>query len=698
MNTRDLLLEIGAEEIPARFLPSALQQLKEKARSLLEEYRLTFEDVLTYASPRRLVLLIKGLQEEQKDLVEKKKGPSKEAAFDEEGNPTRAALGFASKMGLDVKDLKLEATEKGEYLVAMQKIPGKKTKEVLLELLPLLIKSLTFPKNMYWEESRVRFARPIRWLLCLYGKEIIPFTYAGLKAGNTTRGHRFLCPGPVLIESPEQYISSLEKSGVIVDQNRRSRIIEKQVEAAAADRGVRACISPALLEEVTYLAENPHAVLCSFPEDFLELPREVLVTTMQNHQRFFPTEDREGKISSFFVSVSNNSAAPLENIKSGYEKVLKARLADARFFYNEDLKVSLAEKVEKLKDVLYQEELGTVYEKMERLVSLVGLLSEELALPEKEKRCALRAAYLSKADLTTYMVGEFPELQGIMGEEYALKSGEEEGVARAIFEHYLPRSAGDLLPQTIPGALVALADKVDHLAGCFAVGIRPSGSQDPYALRRHCLGILQILLEHDFDLPFSKLVGFALNLLKDRLNIEVPLEELRAEVKEFAWQRLRFFFQEKEMDYDLVDAVLSTPLEVISSLWKRLKFLQEIRQSQQLEETATAYIRVANLAHHANPEKVLERELLREKGEIELYRAYKESEGKMVEALKDGNLSQALEILAGLRKTIDFFFDDVLVMTDDEKIRLNRLALLKQVQELYLIMADFSKIVFPSFS
>jgi glycyl-tRNA synthetase beta chain len=697
MAARDLLLEIGSEEIPARFMPGGLRQLREKTGELLKEYHLTFEDVLTFGTPRRLVVLVKNLAGEQTAREEKIKGPSREVAFDSEGRPTKAALGFAAKLGLKVEELDLERVGQKEYLSAVQKISGEKTAEILMNLLPLLIKTLTFPKNMFWEESRTRFPRPIRWLLCLYGQEVIPFAYGGLKAGYETRGHRFLAPGPITVRDPGDYFNSLEESGVVVDQGRRSQMIKEKVRAAVAAHQLQACIDPALLEEVAFLVESPEVMLCSFPESYLQLPREVLVTTMQSHQRYFPVENLNGQISSYFVAVSNNAAAPLENVRGGNERVLKARLADARFFYQEDLKTSLEKKIEKLKHIFFQEELGTIYEKTMRLVVLSDFLAARLPVSEAEKEATLRAAYLCKADLATNMVGEFPELQGIMGKEYALKSGEREDTAEAVFEHYLPRFAGDYPPRTKPGAIVALADKADHLAGCFAIGIRPTGSQDPYALRRNCLGLLQVLLEHKFSLPFGQLMERALGLYRERESLHhLPLEEVAAQIREFAWQRLRFFFQERGMDYDLVEAALNSLLEEVALLWQRVKFLQENRSSEHLAMAAVAYNRVANLARQAVPGVELEEKLFREEGERKLLARFIPAREKAKAALEKEDLKGALAVLAELKTSLDAFFDEVLVMAEEEEVRFNRLAFLQDIKKLYLELADFSKIVFPA--
>lgn len=694
MAAADLLLEIGTEEIPARFMPGALKQLQDMCGKFLVEERLAYESMHTYGTPRRLILLVKNLEERQRDLEEKKRGPTSEIAYDEKGNPTKAALGFARKLGIAVEELQLEKTEKGEYLVALHKITGRPAIDLLPEVLPDLLKSISFPKSMYWEKSKVRFARPIRWLLCLYGSQPVQFNYAGLAAGRQTRGHRFLKPDPLDVADTADYFSIMEEASVFVDPVKRSSLIAEGVRAAAHEGGGIACIQEELLQEVTFLVENPQPVFCSFPASYLDLPREVLVTTMQSHQRYFPVEDNQGSLLPHFVAVSNNPSASLENVRGGNERVLKARLADARFFYGEDLKTTLEEKTDKLKHILFQEELGTVYDKTQRLLSLTEFLAGRInAIGENEKKEALRAAYLCKADLGTLMVGEFPELQGVMGKEYALRSGESTGVAEAISEHYRPRFAGDSLPGSKAGALVALADKTDHLAGCFAVGIRPSGSQDPYALRRHSLGLLQILLEYSVEVPVDELLERALSLLKERLK-DLQEQEVKGQILEFFRGRLRFYFQESEIDYDIIDAVLATPLKEISFLWQKVLFLQKKRTGNDLQNITIAYSRAANLAYQGEPDYPVQESLLQEEKEKELYYRYLEAKEKLDAALFEKDLNRLFSALVGLKEPLDHFFDDVLVMVDEQEKRLNRLALLREVQKLYLELADFSRIVF----
>jgi len=696
MSNRDFLLEIGTEEIPARFLPDTLQQLKNLAAKLFAENRLFYEEIYTYATPRRLVLLVKDLEEQQRPKEEKKKGPSRKAAFDEQGNPTKAALGFANKMGFNVEDLSLETIDKGEYLVALERVEGRGAVEVLPELAPSLIKSLSFPKSMYWDETLIRFARPIRWLLCLYGGVTISFSLGNLAAGNTTRGHRLHDSGSITVNNVQEYFTSLEEAGVELDQERRASLIEEELYRAASGENMFPRVDPGLLEEVTYLVEHPSGVLCSFSADYLNLPEEVLVTTLQGHQRYFPVENERAEIAPYFVTISNNKSAPVSNIRHGNEKVIRARLADARFFYEEDLRIPLKDYVPRLKNILFQEDLGSLYDKTERLQSLTEYILEKVQLlDETEKQGALRASYLAKADLATQMVDEFPELQGSIGREYALKSGESKAAAEALYEHYLPRFAGDELPETRAGAVVALSDKIDHVAGCFAVGLRPSGSQDPYGLRRQSLGILQVLLEHNFALTIRELTAKTLVLLAEKLK-ELPRGEVEKDVVEFFHQRVRFFMQDKGMEYDIVEAVLNTPtFDNIPFTWQRIKFLQSQQHGEVLQKASTAYIRVANLAQNADEEKELAEGLLLEPEEKELHKNMVEAEEKISREIKENSLPEVLHSLAELKTPIDGFFDKVMVMAEDEQLRMNRLVLLKKLRDLYLQLADFSKIVFP---
>ncbi|MGI6224611.1 MAG: glycine--tRNA ligase subunit beta, partial [Peptococcales bacterium] len=517
---RNLLLEIGTEEIPAKFMPPALQQLKEMAEKKFSEARLAYQEVKAYGTPRRIVLYVQGLPEVQGDLIEEVKGPSAKVAFDSEGNPTKAAQGFARGQGVDVNNLTVKETDSGSYVFALKKIAGRPVQEVLKEILPQLVLGINFPKPMRWGYSDLKYARPIRWLVALFGTEIINFNIGEVTSNSISRGHRFLGKEEIDIASADQYFALLEENYVMVDPNQRKKVIAQEIEELASSVGGQVEPDDELLEEIIYLIEYPTALMGSFDEKYLAIPKEAVITPMKEHQRYFPVLDANGDLLPRFITVRNGNKDHLEIVQAGNEKVLEARLADAKFFYDEDQKVKLEEYVEKLKAIVFQESLGTIYEKVERIKLGVINLSCTLGIEKAIEERALRAAHLSKADLVTNMVYEFPELQGIMGEKYALLSGEDHVVAKAIFEHYLPRNAGDILPETMEGTLVSITDKMDTIAGCFAVGIEPTGSQDPYALRRHALGICHIIIDKGLNISLKAVIEQALNSYQNKLDID----------------------------------------------------------------------------------------------------------------------------------------------------------------------------------
>ncbi|HOV79721.1 MAG TPA: glycine--tRNA ligase subunit beta, partial [Bacillota bacterium] len=505
-NPKDYLLEIGVEEMPARFMEPALLELKETASVILKEQRLPFKNVETYGTPRRLTLYVEGLAGSQEPLEVEVKGPAAKVAFKPDGTPTRAAEGFARSQGVAVDDLIRKALGHVEYVFAVKREAGRPAREVLSEVAPAFINGLHFPKPMRWGDLEVRFARPIRWIVSLFGDEVVEFEFAGLKAGRTTCGHRFLSKEPVVLACPEEYFKKMRSNYVLVDPEERRRCIWQQVRELAAAAGGMVEEDGDLLDEINNLVEYPTALVGEFSRDYLKLPREVLVTPMREHQRYFPVVGPDGNLLPKFIAVKNGTADHLDTVRAGNEKVLRARLADADFFFREDLKTPLAEKVPALKKIVFQESLGTVYDKVLRLSTLADYLASEAGASEQDRRVALRAAHLAKADLVTNMVYEFPELQGVMGREYAERSGEPREVALAVFEHYLPRFAGDRLPRTMPGKILSMADKIDNIVGCFAIGIQPSGSQDPYALRRQALGISHIVLDGKFAVRLPELV------------------------------------------------------------------------------------------------------------------------------------------------------------------------------------------------
>ncbi len=688
---QDFLMEIGCEEIPSRFLPGAMDQLEQGTASLLKEYRLECISISTFATPRRLVVLIRGLEPEQADLVEKVKGPPRDKAYDEQGEPTKALHGFVKSQGITMEQVEEEVIKNARYLVARKEIPGRLTEELLPELMPQLIRKLSFPRPMYWQSKDVRFARPIRWILSLYGSKTARFKFAGLEAANKTYGHRFLAPGPFEIMNVDEFFSCLENNYVILDHNRRRDMILEQLKEKAEENGGVALIDDDLLEEVTYLVEYPVAVDGTFDEAYLDLPQEVPITTMQYHQRYFPIVNKEsGKLLPCFVGISNNRYHP--NIQKGYSKVLQARLADGRFFFNEDRKEPLENYVEKLQSVVFLESLGTLDQKRSRLVELSGKLGQLLNLTEDRIEITRRIAHLCKADLVTSMVKEFTELQGVMGREYARLSGEPEEVAVGIFEHYMPRYPGDSVPSNKEAALVSLADRIDTLAGCFAIGIQPTGSQDPYGLRRQAQGAVSILLNESIDVPLDQYISRALDVLGAELGIEAEQrQKVESSLHEFMRQRIRFAFQERGIAHDVIEAVLAVPLKTLSELHDRARVLEEQQQSPLLNDVIAAYNRVANLARNA-PGIELDQSILNEPAEKELHEKW---QGAEMEFNKAANPVDKLTVLRALKKPIDNFFDDVMVMVDDENVRSNRLRLLAGVTGLFNRLADFSKIQAP---
>lgn len=691
MLTRDLLLEIGCEEIPSRFISGAVEQLKESVATLLGEQRLGYSNIDAWGTPRRLALLVSQLEQKQADLQDKVKGPPRNRAYDQAGNPTPALLGFLRSQDIAAEQVQFEEMKGAQYVVAVKEIAGRETQELLPELLPRLLRSLNFPRPMYWESKEVRFARPIRWLLALYGAEPVSFSFAGITAGQVTYGHRFLAPGPFTIESPAQYFNCLKESRVILNHIRRRDLILSQVEEAAAGRGGHALVDQALLDEVSFLVEYPVVVTGSFDKDFLSLPREVLATSMQVHQRYFPlaaSKEEGAPLLPYFFGISNNSYH--DNIRKGYEKVLQARLADARFFFDEDRKLPLERYVEQLQSVIYQETLGSMEKKRQRLVELTRSIGERLKLPQERLQTAGRAAHLCKADLVTHMVGEFPELQGVMGREYARLSGEEDAVATAIFEHYLPRHSGDAVPQSVEGALVSLADRFDTLVGCFAVGIQPTGSQDPYALRRQAQGAISILLELDLALSPFDLIEEALKLLSPVIQLSVEQRgRMLLSLREFINQRLRFNLQERGLSYDVVEAVLTAQFSSVPELYRRALALEGQLRSSTLTDILTAYNRVANLTRKA-PGGPVDPALFESPAEKGLYKRLNETGPIMLLEQEQGNYEICFKLLQSLREPVDLFFDAVMVMAEEEKLRENRLNLLLAVKQRFNRIADFN--------
>ncbi|MDQ7790303.1 MAG: glycine--tRNA ligase subunit beta, partial [Clostridia bacterium] len=595
----DFLLEIGIEEMPARFLTPALNELESKCTRLLDEKRLTFDAIKTIGTPRRLTVLVKGLVAAQEPLTVEVKGPPRKAAFDIDGAPTKAGAGFARGQGVDPAELVTRLVGQVEYVFAVKQDKGLAAMAVLGEICPQLIGGMSFPKPMRWGYHDFKFARPIRWLTALYGEEVVQFEIAGVSSDRFTYGHRFLSNGTIELSVAGDYTEVLEQNYVMVDPVRRREVIWTQVQDAAAAEGGRVEENPDLLQEVVNILEYPTAFCGRFPEDYLALPEPVLVTPMREHQRYFPVRGKDGRLIARFVAVRNGTTEHLDTVRAGNEKVLRARLADAAFFFREDLESPLSDRVEELKKIVFREELGSVHEKVERIVALGAVISGMLDASDEDRRWVNRAGTLSKADLVTDMVYEFPELQGVMGREYALRSGEEPEVAEAILEHYLPRGAGDVMPSTLPGRILAIADRIDNLVGAFGLGIQPTGSADPYALRRQALAICLISLDSPLYLNLSELFAKAHALYGAKL--KVGLGEVIDGLNEFFRQRLRGVFQERGLRYDVVDAVLALPFGDVRDLWERASAVAAFREREAFPDIYTAFTRAYNLAKNADP-------------------------------------------------------------------------------------------------
>ena len=682
--SKRLLLEIGTEEVPAHVMPGILKELAEMAEKALQEQRIGFSSVRTVGTPRRSALLVEGLEERQADISSENRGPSVQIAFDADGNPTKAAQGFARGQKVDPKDLVV----KDGYVYAMVHEEGKATAELLQSILPELICGLSFPNSMRWADLDFKFIRPLRWIVALYGSEVIPFEVAEVPSGRVSRGHRFLSQGDFEIADAESYEKACEEQFVIVDQERRKAMIREQIEKTAKDHGGVAEITEDLLEEVLYLVEYPTALCGKFEEKYLKLPAEAVITPMRDHQRYFPVKTEAGALLPLFITVRNGGSDYLDVVQHGNERVLKARLEDAQFFFDEDRKKSLEEHREKLKTVVFQEGLGSVYEKTERLQKLAEKISDALGVSAEDKEAALRAALLSKADLVTGMVTEFTELQGIMGREYARLDGESEAVALAIDEHYMPRFAGDKQPQTVAGRIVSVADKIDNLVATFSRGLIPTGSQDPFALRRQALGLVNMLVEAKYQLSLRELVDTAMDLLS--ITDAKARAKMQQDVSDFMRLRLKNVLAGK-VRYDVVDAVLAD-VDDLYAVTLRAQAVEDFIRREQSEKFVQAFVRAGNLAKKAESTAINEA-LFQTDEEKALFAAFQTAGKTVTEFTSKRDFSGAAEALTALAAPIDVFFDAVMVMDPDENIRNNRLGLLKSIHLLTNQVADFSRIV-----
>ena len=685
---KELLLEIGAEEIPAGFVPQALTDLESLARKNLEVQRIDFQGMKTLGTPRRLVLVIESVAEKQKSVELKKIGPSKQAAFDPKGNPTQAAIGFARSQAVPVESLKVVQTEKGEYVCAIKEEAGRPTHEILPALLPDWVLSIPFQKSMRWGDGPIRFARPIHWILALFGGEILPFEVGNVRSGDVTYGHRFMHSGPIRVNNLSSYLQKTKEAFVMVDPAERKKKIEDEMVRQAAEVSGKILKDDELLDEVAFLVEYPVALRGNFDRKFLSLPQDVLVHSMKEHQRYFPVVNGDGKLLPHFVCISNILPKDQKVVIRGNERVLKARLSDAEYFFHDDLKVPLEKRVEELKKVVFQAKLGTSYEKMSRFRQLALFMVERV--DPGLRSLVDRVAFLCKADLVTGMVGEFPKLQGIVGREYARIQGEKPEVAEAIYEHYLPAFAGDRLPGSPIGDIVSMADRLDTIVGCFGGGLVPTGTADPFGLRRHALAIIRIILEKKFTLPLTELIEASGKLLTEKM--ERPFVDVKKEVLDFFRVRFQYFLLDKGYPFDVIEAAFSASFDELLDVQGRVDALVEAKKLKDFESVVIGSKRAMNILKGLTSVGQVDPSLFQEDAEKGLYESLVGMKDKVESHLNRRDYGAALLVLTQLKKPIDDFFDKVMVMVEDQKIRNNRLALLNQISQLFLRIADFSKL------
>lgn len=685
MTQADFLIELGTEELPPKALKSLQDAFADGLLQRLESAGLSYGDSHRYGAPRRLALWVEDLQLSQPDEAFERRGPAVKAAFDADGKPTKAAEGFASSNGVSVDQLQRLSTDKGEWLVYRGVEPGKASLQLLPELVQQTLDALPIPKRMRWGSSRVEFVRPVQWLVMLLGDEVVPAEVYGVESGNESRGHRFHAPESITLHRPSDYAEALKKAYVLADFDQRRETIKREAERVASEAGVQVVIDDDLLDEVTALNEWPVALLGRFEKRFLDVPAEALISSMQEHQKYFPTVTKDGELAPSFVFIANLESRDPSQVIAGNEKVIRPRLADAAFFWDTDRKTPLADRVEKLKSVTFQQQLGTLFDKAERLQAIAAEIARRLG---DDVDSAERAAWLAKADLVTDMVFEFDDMQGIAGYYYALNDGEKLPVAQAIAEQYLPAGAGGNLPTTRTGMAVALADRLDNLAGLFGIGQPPTGTKDPFALRRAALGVLRIMVERELDLDLRELVVFAADQ-----HAELPQRDsVVAQVVSYALDRFSAWYSDAGIRPDVFQAVRALELSRPLDIDRRVQAVANFSVLEQAEALAAANKRVSNLLSKAGDEVATEVDagLFTEAPEGQLWNAIQSAEAEVSPLLAKSDYQASLQRLAGLRDSVDAYFDGVMVMTDDAAVRANRLAVLARLRQLFLQVADIS--------
>lgn len=687
---KDLLFEIGMEEIPARFIRNAMMQLQEKMAKWLQEARIEFNEINAYATPRRIAVLVRSVAAKQADIQEEAKGPSKKIALDENGEWSKAALGFARSQGVEPGVLVLREHAGAEYVFASKNSAGVETAALLSEGLSSIVSSMTFPKTMRWGSYDLKFVRPIRWMVALFGEEIISLEIADVRAGRVSKGHRFLGKD-VELSAPSDYVDLLRSQFVYADVKEREQLIEQQINDLAQQKQWNISIKEDLLEEVLFLVEYPTVLYGTFNPEFLHIPQEVLITSMREHQRYFPVLDQEGNLLPYFVTVRNGNSLSLEQVAKGNEKVLRARLSDAKFFYEEDQKLSIDTALARLETIVFHEELGTVGDKVRRIRKIAKELGKILKVSKEDADLVERSAAICKFDLVMQMVYEFPELQGVMGEDYARKAGEKEQVAHAVLEHYQPRFSGDASPMSIVGSIISIADKIDTIAGCFSIGIIPTGSQDPYALRRQSAGIVQILFEHKLACTLTQLIDAAIQTHEKAGMLKRNADEIRKEIMDFFALRVKNVFPHP-IRYDVIDAVMAAGFDDVASVVNRGTALMNRVLQQDFKATVDSFTRVNNLAFKAKSEDV-DTSVFAEQEEHDLYVKWQHMHETYTKLMRNADQDEALAALSELKEPITRFFDAVMVMAEDEQVREARLGLLNLISTDLKRYADFQKIV-----
>ncbi len=687
-----LLVEIGAEEIPAGYIEPALEAFSSKLKEKLKNARIDYGKSRVFGTPRRLAVEIEDVALQQKALKTEITGPPEKIGFDEKGNPTVAAEKFAQKVGVDIKDIKIKETKKGRYLCADKEEPAEDSEKILRKILPEIVACVPFPKTMRWGTQSVTFTRPVHWIVAILGTNVISFDFGDVTSGNITYGHRFMAPSPIEISSPGEYVEKLRAAYVIADLEERRTKVKEDVEKVAEELGGRVLADEELVDIVKNLVEYPVVTGCRFDEEFLEVPDEVLITAMREHQKYFSVVDEKGNLMSGFVVVNNTRTRDMKLVATGHERVIRARLSDAQFFYRGDTQTRMDTWVEKLKGVLFQAKLGSMYEKVKRVKDLSGYLAGQIDSSLKEN--AQRAAWLCKADLVSQVVVEFPKLQGVMGRIYAALAKEPGEIPQAIEEHYRPVRSGGALPDTTTGAILAIADKIDSICGCFCVGLIPSGGADPYALRRQGIGIIQIMKNKGFAFSLKSLIQKSISLFAQ--NHQVDEQKTGNAVYTFLKNRISNILADEGFSKDVIMSVADVSIDHIPNVWDRVKALENLKSQPDFEPLAVAFKRVVNIIKKSDlkpgTDIKIDENLFEDESEKALYSAFNSVKENVFTDLENGEFEKALREIASLRGQVDAFFDGVMVMSEDEKLRNNRLALLGEISGLFGQFADFSKI------